>query len=223
MGKIVEYDKKLKRRLFLTVPLALLALLMLLFTAEKTNVVDRVFSVGFEGPDKFMPEITIIDERGIEAEIFSEERHDMVAREIELVSNEEDNIDEEDPEISTAPEKEIEEIEFDEVIEDNYMRTYPSHTEVPYREDYVILKMIQPEYPADAMEKRSEGYVLIEVYVNESGFVDEAYVRKVFGMKSFEKASIDAIRNFEFKPVIENGNPRAFWISFLISFRLTNL
>ncbi len=82
------------------------------------------------------------------------------------------------------------------------------------------MKMIQPEYPADAMAKRSEGYVLVEVYVNEFGLVDEAYVRKVFGIKSFEKASIDAVRQFVFKPVIEDGVPSSFWISFLIRFRL---
>ncbi|MBN2072037.1 MAG: energy transducer TonB [Candidatus Krumholzibacteriota bacterium] len=221
MGKIVEYDRKLTKRLILTIPIALITLLLLLFSAERSRVVDRIFSVGYEGEERFVPEITIIDDRGIEAEVFSEERHDIVVREMDLVSEEEEDIEEENPRISTAPEKEIEEITFDEVIDDNYVRTYPSHTDVPYRQDYVILRMIQPEYPQDAMLKRSEGYVLVEVYINERGLVDEAYVRKVFGMKSFEEASIKAVRQFEFKPVIEDGTPRSFWISFLISFRLT--
>ncbi|MBN2184077.1 MAG: energy transducer TonB [Candidatus Krumholzibacteriota bacterium] len=220
MGKIIEYDKKLTKRLLLMIPIALVILLILFISAERSKVVDKVFSVGYEGPKKFIPEITIVDDRGIEAEVFSEERHDLVVHEIELVSDEEEDIDEEDPEISTAPEKDLEKITFDDIIDKNYKRTYPSHTEVPYRDDYVILKMIQPEYPEDAIARHSEGYVLVEVYVNELGLVEEAYVRKVFGIKSFEKASIDAVRQFEFKPVVEGGAPSSFWISFLIRFRL---
>ncbi len=220
MGKIIEYDRKLARRLFMMVPLALLVILIIFISAEKTGVVDKIFSVGYEGPRNFVPEISIIDDRGIEAEIFSEERHDLVVHEIDLVSDEEEDIEEEDPEISTAPEKDIEKVIFDEIIDNSYIRTYPSHTEVPFREDYVILKMVQPEYPPDAIADHIEGYVLVEVYVNEYGTVKEAYVRKVIGTESFERASIDAVRQFEFRPIIEDGAPSPFWISFLVRFRL---
>jgi hypothetical protein len=36
---------------------------------------------------------------------------------------------------------------------------------------------------------------------------------------SFEKASLDAGRQFIFKPIKENGSPIPFWVSFLITFR----
>lgn len=220
MEKIREYDRKRNRRLIILVPVAVVVIIVLLTAFERTRIVDRFFSVGYEGPMKLLPEITIIDDRGLEAEVFSEDRHDMKVREVELFSDEEEEIDEEDPEISTAPEREIEETDFDEEISTEYVRTYPSHTSVPYREDYVILNMVQPEYPADAMERRMEGYVLVEVYIDESGHVSEAWVRKVYGIKSFEKSSLDAVRQFVFKPVMENGEPQSFWVSFLISFRL---
>lgn len=215
----MEYDRKRARRLALMVPVALVVIIAILATVERSRVVDRFFSIGYEGPMQLLPEITIIDDRGREAEIFSEEKRDMVTQKVEVVSDEEEDVDEEDPDISTAPEKEVEEV-FDEVPGEDYTRTYPSHTDVPYREDYVILEMVQPKYPDDAMALQKEGYVLVEVYVDESGTVSEAWVRKVYGMKSFEEASIEAVRQFRFKPVMEDGKPQPFWVSFLINFRL---
>ncbi|MBU8921914.1 MAG: energy transducer TonB [Bacteroidales bacterium] len=219
MGKIIDYDKRRTKRLVYLLPVAFLVLIIILMTIEHTQVVDRFFYVGYEGPMQILPEITIIDDKSLQAEIFSEERHDMVAREIELISDDEQDVEEEDPEFSTAPEKEVEEI-FDNVTGRDFIKTYASHTDVPFREDYVILTMVKPVYPEDAMALRREGYVLVEVYIDETGRVAEAWVRKVYGIESFEIASIEAVKQFRFKPVMENGEPQSFWVSFLISFRL---
>ena len=89
MGKIIDYDKRRTKRLVYLLPVAFLALIIILMTVEHTQVVDRFFSVGYQGPMQILPEITIIDDKSIEAEIFSEELHDMVAREIDLVSDDE--------------------------------------------------------------------------------------------------------------------------------------
>lgn len=220
MAKIIEYDQKRRKRLLLFIPVGIIAIAVLLITVERTRVVDKFFSIGYEGPMQILPEITIIDDKGMEAEIFSKERRDMVARDIQLFSEEEEDIEEEEPEISTAPEKELEEQILDEVPGQDYIRTYPSHSDVPYREDYVIIHMVQPEYPKDALDRMMEGYVLVEVYVDETGRVSEAWVRKVYGMESFERSSIEAVRQFVFKPVMENGSPQPFWVSFLVNFRL---
>lgn len=222
MGKIIEYNKQLTKRLLIIIPLAITILVFLLITVEHTKIVDHIFSVGYEGPMQLIPEITIIDDEGLKAEFFSKERHEMIVKNVVISGEKEENVDEEAPDISTSPEKEPEETILDDIPGMEYMATYPTHADVPYREDYVILNMFQPEYPEDAIEKRSEGYVLVEVYVNESGYVDEVYVRKVFGMESFKKSSLDAVRQFTFKPVMEDGKPRSFWISFLISFRLND-
>ncbi len=84
----------------------------------------------------------------------------------------------------------------------------------------MILSMVEPEYPEDAFRRNVEGYVLVEVYVDESGRVAEARVIRAQGLQSFESASLEAVRKFLFRPVVENGVPQPFWISFLISFRL---
>ena len=220
MEKIRDREKRLNRRLLLLVPAAVAILLLLSFTADKTRVAKRIFSVGYEGPMQLMPDITIIDNKGIESELFSEEKHRMTLQDVEVFSENEEKVEEENPVTSTAPEKEREEELIDEIAGVDRLRTYASHTDVPYRQDFVILSMVEPEYPEDALIRKVEGYVLVEVYVDESGRVAEARVIRAQGLRSFEGASLEAVRKFLFRPVVENGVPQAFWISFLISFRL---
>jgi len=220
MEKIKDREKRLNKRLLMLVPAAVAILLLLSFTADKTRVADRIFSVGYEGPMRLMPDITIIDNKGLESELFSEEKHRMTLQEVEIFSENEEKVEEENPVTSTAPEKKQEEEMIDEISGIDYLRTYASHTDVPYRQDFVILSMVEPEYPEDAFRRRVEGYVLVEVYVDESGRVAEARVIRAQGLQSFENASLEAVRRFLFRPVVENGVPQPFWISFLISFRL---
>ncbi|MBN1163988.1 MAG: energy transducer TonB [Candidatus Krumholzibacteriota bacterium] len=225
MGKIQTYDSHRRKRLLYLFPVAIATIIILLTLVEHSRLVDHIFTVGYEGPMKLLPEITIIDDRGLEAQIFSVERDDEVIRNLEVSEEPEpESEDEEDALETVAPfsEESLEEPILDDVSRDDNIRTYASHANVPYREDYVILKMVQPEYPSDALNRGLEGYVMVEVYVNESGLVEEAWVRKVYGLRSFETASLEAVRQFEFKPVREYGKPKPFWISFLVSFKLTS-
>jgi TonB family protein len=217
--KIKEYDRQLRKRLIYLLPISLLILIVLLVSLEKLRVVDRIFSVGYEGPMQILPQITILDDSGIEAEVFEKERHDMVAREVEVYSEEIEDEDEE-AETSLSPEEDPEEPIYDDFEGRDAIRTYESHASVPYREDYVITKMIEPVYPPEAMLLGHEGYVLVEVFVTEHGFVQEAWVRKRKGDLSFEEATLEAVRQFEFRPVMDRGKPISFWLSFLVRFEL---
>ncbi len=201
------------------VPLSVILLIVLAISLEKSRVVDRIFSVGYEGPMRILPEITIIDDSGVEANVFEKEKHDMVAREVEVYS---EAIEDEDKEAETslAPKEEPQEPILDEFEGHDAIRTYESHAPVAYREDYVITKMIEPVYPPEAMLRGHEGYVLVEVYVNSRGFVQEAWVRKVKGDESFEAATLDAVKQFEFRPIMDRGKPISFWLSFLVRFEL---
>jgi TonB family protein len=217
--KIKDYDSKLRKRLAYLLPISVLILIIAAITIEKMRVVDRIFSVGYEGPMQILPEITILDDSGVEAEVFEKEKHDMVARDVEVYSEEiEDEHDE--AETSLSPEEDPQEPIRDEFEGQDAIRTYESHASVPYREDYVIKKMIEPIYPERAMELGREGYVLVEVYVNDKGFVQEAWVRKVRGDQSFEQATLEAVKQFEFRPIMDRGRPISFWISFLVRFEL---
>lgn len=221
MGRISEYDRARVNRLLWLLPVAALLIVFFLLTLEHLRVADTFFSVGYEGPMQLLPEITILDETGLEADVFSEERHDMIARDVEVYSEEEEpEVEEEDPLTPSESTEPTEEPVTDEFEGRDPIRSYPSHAPVPYSEDYVILKMVRPVYPPEAIELGLEGYVLVEVFIDERGLVQEAWVRKVKGIEAFETATVEAVRQFVFKPVRDRGAPASFWVSFLVRFEL---
>jgi len=220
MRKIVEYDKKMRRRLLALLPIGVLLLLVITLSLERTRFVERVLLVGYEGTERFVPEITIIDDTGIESDVTVKQRDAMIASDV-LVESE--SIVEEDVE-GDQPSREIIDAGESPTLglsePEELFRTYPSRAKVPYREDYVILKMTKPIYPLYAMENGLEGYVLVEAYVNEQGRVEGAWIRSAYGDDSFEESAIDAVEEFLFKPAKEAGKPIPFWVSFLIRFEL---
>ena len=218
MWNIKEYDRKRNRRLLLFIPVSLIALFVILFSLERSQVVDRIFTVGYEGPPRFVPTITIIEEKGIESEVTMPERHRMIAQNVVLEDEEPEEEDDEKKKRSEARE-DLEDPIIDDEIGTSALRSYKTRSEVPYREDYIILKMVKPDYPPEAIEQGLEGYVVVELYIDTDGTVVEAWIRSAYGDKSFEVASLRAVRQFLFKPITENGAPIPFWVSFLITFK----
>ena len=220
MGRIEEYDRKLHKRLLVLVPLSLLVLILLVFSLDKSRVVERIFTVGYEGPESFIPEITIIDESGIESDVRSEARDAMKAEDVLIES--EPLVDRE--ERGETPSREMKEAGETPQIglseTDVLFRTYSTRAKVPYREEYVIIRMVQPEYPPYAMERGLEGYVLVEAYIDTNGLVEGVWVRSAYGDESFESSAVEAVEQFLFKPATERGEPIPFWVSFLIRFEL---
>ena len=220
MGRIEEHDRKLRRRLLVIVPVSLLALLLTVFTLDRSRVIERIFTVGYEGPESFIPKITIIDESVIESELSAKERDAMMMNDVLIES--EPLVDRD--ETGKTPSKEIREAgespQRGLSDTDDLFRTYPTRAKVPFRENYVIIKMVQPEYPLTAMERGLEGYVLVEAYINASGRVEGVWVRSAYGDESFESSALEAIEQFIFKPATQRGDPIPFWVSFLIRFEL---
>jgi TonB family protein len=218
--RIIEHDRKRAKRLILFVPASIVILVLILISLERTQVVKKIFMVGYEGPPRFVPEITIIDEKSIESEETAREREAMMVRDVTFESEELEKPDDagDQPGVKS---RDIEEqtLSGDLENEDLY-RSYATHAKVPYREDYVILKMIKPVYPPEAIENGWEGYVLVEAYVNEDGDVVSAWITSAYGPKVFEVASLEAVQSFLFKAAMENGKPVPFWVSFLIRFEL---
>jgi TonB family protein len=220
MGKINEHDRRMRTRLMLIFPIVILAHLLALVTFERIDVLKDLISLGYQGPMKFEPEISIIDNRDKPAKITSRERRMMVVQDI-LIEGEDKpkRAKGNEPAPRPAERKREQQISIAEPGDYAY-RTYASRAAAPYREDYVILRMIKPEYPTDALLAAEEGYVLIEAYIASSGTVSEAYVRSSYGPMSFESSSIAAVKQFLFKPVTEGGKPISFWVSFLVKFQL---
>ncbi len=91
-----------------------------------------------------------------------------------------------------------------------------------YSETYIILRAVQPRYPDHERERGIEGSVTVELLVNELGTVSDANVLELVGPISFQNSALDAVRQFEFQPPIENGLPMPMWIKFLIKFRINS-
>ncbi|RME20469.1 MAG: energy transducer TonB [Deltaproteobacteria bacterium] len=73
--------------------------------------------------------------------------------------------------------------------------------------DIVPLVRIQPMYPRAAAMKQIEGWVEIEFDISTKGTVINARVVDAHPPNIFNKAALDAIRKWKYKPRIRNGVP----------------
>jgi len=68
-----------------------------------------------------------------------------------------------------------------------------------------LLKKVQPEYPAEAQEKRIEGTVKLHVVLKKDGSV---FVQSVAeGDPVLSPAAIEAVRHWRYEPSLLNGQP----------------
>lgn len=212
-----DRESDYRRRLLLILPISvfLVSLLFIFSDIVPYRQIERRF--GWEGPMQLLPEITIIPDTDPYEDIREESRpRALAALEIE-------EFEEKGP-AEGAKREQIPEDKPDEIVtpelDDEVVRRYPAHTDVPYSEDYVILYVEKPEYPPYELEAGIEADVTLEILVNEGGRVERVYVLAARGPKSFERASLDAAQRFRFKPPIVEGRPTAMWIRFQIRFRI---
>jgi len=76
-----------------------------------------------------------------------------------------------------------------------------------------------PEYSQEARKKKYEGVVLLSVVVTSEGKAANIRVIKSPGLGLDEK-SVEAVRNWRFKPAMKNGMPVAAKVPIDCHFRL---
>lgn len=69
----------------------------------------------------------------------------------------------------------------------------------------------RPDYPRDALMNEEQGEVLISVYVNTTGKVQDAKVKKSSGSRVLDRAASKAFSLCTFKPAMKNGEPQESW------------
>lgn len=76
--------------------------------------------------------------------------------------------------------------------------------------DYLPLVRVQPQYPRRAQERGIEGYVIVELTVNEDGTVpaDSVIILEAEPKGYFERAATKAAVKFKYKPKVVNGKPQ---------------
>lgn len=71
------------------------------------------------------------------------------------------------------------------------------------------LVRVQPQYPRRALERGIEGSVVVEFTVTEHGTVENARVIEASPQGYFERAALNAISKFKYKPTVVYGKAYA--------------
>jgi protein TonB len=72
--------------------------------------------------------------------------------------------------------------------------------------EYLPIVKVAPDYPARAMSRGLEGYVLVEFSVTTSGAVKDIVVLESTA-SIFERPAIEAASKFKYRPRVVNGTP----------------
>jgi TonB family protein len=90
---------------------------------------------------------------------------------------------------------------------------------VPYDQAPEVINQEQPKYPALALKAGLEGTVWTKLWVEETGRVFQVYVTKS-DAQIFEQATLEAARQWRFKPAMSKGKPVAVWVSIPFRFKI---
>jgi TonB family protein len=90
----------------------------------------------------------------------------------------------------------------------------------PAQADVAANLLAPPKYPADAAANRITGKVVLIVDVAADGSVTDARVEKSEPAGVFDQASLDAVKNWKFKPAVENGKPVAGRVRVPVNFAM---
>ncbi len=68
-----------------------------------------------------------------------------------------------------------------------------------------VVSKVNPKYPPDAKKARIQGTVVLDAVVGKTGVVENLKV--VSGPNELQQSSLDAVRQWKYKPFLSNGNP----------------
>ncbi|GGF54552.1 energy transducer TonB [Alteromonas lipolytica] len=69
------------------------------------------------------------------------------------------------------------------------------------------VKRVDPKYPVSSARKGQEGWVAVSFVINEDGGVEDPVVQDSSGLKAFEKATLQAVKRWQYSPAIQDGKP----------------
>ncbi len=85
---------------------------------------------------------------------------------------------------------------------------------VPYEDPPVLIKKVDPKYPQSGLG----GKVIMNVFVDETGKVKNAIVIKGLPDTGLDEAAIEAVKQWEYEPALQDGQPVAVWIAQTLRF-----
>ena len=91
---------------------------------------------------------------------------------------------------------------------------------IPYDDPPQPLSNIRPVYPEIAQEAGIEGTVVVQVFIDKKGRVQDTIILKGIPNTGLDEAAISAIRKTRFRPARQRERPVGVWISIPVNFRL---
>ncbi|MGB5851684.1 MAG: energy transducer TonB [Rhodanobacter sp.] len=73
--------------------------------------------------------------------------------------------------------------------------------------DAVLVKAVAPHYPPAAVRSRQQGWVVVSFTVGTDGKPVDVTVVDAQPRRVFDRAAMDAVERYEFKPALRNGVP----------------
>ena len=86
--------------------------------------------------------------------------------------------------------------------------------------DAQITRMVPPKYPLQAARDNQQGWVEVEFTVTTDGRVSNAQVVDAQPRRVFDRAAIEAVSRWQFKPALINGTPTAVVLKRKLEFKL---
>jgi periplasmic protein TonB len=84
----------------------------------------------------------------------------------------------------------------------------------------LVLKRVQPRYPAQAMQMRIQGAVQLQATISRTGGITN--LRVLSGDGILARSAQEAVKQWKYKPYFLNGEPVEIQTEILVNFRLPN-
>jgi protein TonB len=82
----------------------------------------------------------------------------------------------------------------------------------------LLLKRVQPSYPAQARQLRVQGSVLLQAMIARSGNISS--IKVLEGEPTLARAAVEAVKQWKYKPYYLNGEPVDIQTQITINFKL---
>jgi periplasmic protein TonB len=94
-------------------------------------------------------------------------------------------------------------------------RGAPASTQPPQ-----LLDAPSPTYPSSARRRGAEGLVLLRARVGSDGRVLESVLARTSGSSDLDRAAVEAVRSFRFRPGTRGTEPVEAWVNVPVRFQL---
>ena len=91
---------------------------------------------------------------------------------------------------------------------------------IPYDKPPKPIIPIRPRYPEIAQEAGIEGTVVVQVFIDKKGRVQDTIILKGIPNTGLDEAAVKAIRKTRFRPAKQRERAVGVWISIPVNFRL---